>query len=456
MKENKQVPALALVIILTVNLIFGFRAYSEDINKKEDKVESVRVLVDAVSILRKNYVDADKVNYQRLVYAALEGMVKELDKHSRFHTPVQNEAVKEDNDGKFAGIGVILNFKDKQMTVKKLIPDGPAEKGGLKAGDIILKVDGYTLKGEGFSEAKKYIKGHRGTEVILVVQRGPQESPEEVEVRLIRDIVKVPSITRNRILKDSGIGYLHIAQFTRDTAVDFRNALGELTDKGAKGVIIDLRGNPGGMLNAAIQMCSYFLNKDDLVLYTKGRDKDHERKYFALGGIKFTNLPIVILIDGGSASASEILSACLHDYDKAVLVGEKSYGKGSVQTIVDLRDGSALRFTIAKYYTKSGSTIHNVGIDPDIEIKLTKEEKKEVSLMLNDLYPLDEELTEYDKKDRQLQAAISVLDKLVAADTDKEPLKVFTENKSEILQEVNKFLNVSEKVKPKEDPSSNK
>ncbi|MCM8542471.1 MAG: S41 family peptidase, partial [Lentisphaeraceae bacterium] len=178
-------------------------------------------------------------------------------------------------------------------------------------------------------------------------------------------------------------------------------------------------------------------------------EKAHQKKYFAHGGLKFRDIPIVILIDGGSASASEILSACLHDYGKAVLVGEKSYGKGSVQTIVDLRDGSAIRFTIAKYYTKSGTPIHNVGIKPDVEIKLNKEEQKSLNDVLGDLYPLDSELSEYDKDDRQLNTAISILQSIDENGRNQEPLKIFKDNKASILEGAKKFLEVPETDKPK-------
>lgn len=456
MKDKKQFPMTLIGLILAVNLLFGYSVYSETINKDKDKVESVRVLVDAVSILRKNYVDAEKVSYQKLVYAALEGMVKELDKHSRFHEPSDNKSVKEDTAGEFAGIGVILNFKDKTLIVKRIIPGGPSEKSDLKAGDIIIQVGDYVLKGEGFAEAKKHIKGERGTPVTLTVLRGEEGEKEEVIVKVIRDIVKVPSITRVRVLPETELGYLYIAQFTRETAVNFRSAITSLVDKNVRGIVIDLRGNPGGLLDSVVSMCSYFLDKNDLVIYTQGREKSHQKQYFAHGGIKFRDIPIVILINGGSASASEILSACMHDYEKAVLIGEKSYGKGSVQTIVDLRDGSAIRFTIAKYYTKSGTTIHNVGIKPDIDVKLSKEEQLEVTKMLMDLYPLDSELSKYDQKDRQLQTAISVLQGVNDAKRDQSVLKIFKDLKGSILKDADKFIKAPVKEEAKGTSSDSK
>ena len=457
MKNSKHLPTAILVTVLSINLFFGFRAYSESTSKnKKDRVESVRVLVDAVSILRKNYVDADKVSYEKLVYAAMEGMVKELDKHSRFHTPSDNEDVKEDTAGKFAGIGVILNFKDKTLSVKKLIPGGPASKGDLKAGDIIIEVDGYVLKGEGFSEAKEHIKGERGTKVVLKVLRTVDGEEQEVTVPLVRDIVKVPSVTRVRVIPETNFGYFYVKQFSRDSGKEFQAALNTLVEKGINGLVLDLRGNPGGMLDAAVEMCSVFLDKSELVIYTQGRDSRGRRDYLALGGKKYKNLPIVILIDSGSASASEILSACLHDYGKAILIGEKSYGKGSVQTIVDLRDGSAIRFTIAKYFTKSNQTIHEVGISPDIPVKLTKEEKKDVYEHLGDLYPFEEELHDFDKDDRQLQTAIGVLKNVVNSDLSQQVLKTFKQRREEILKEVEKYTSAIPAEKSKESPSENK
>lgn len=455
MKESKHIPIAILVTILSVNLFFGFRAYSENTTKKKDRVESVRVLVDAVSILRKNYVDADKVSYEKLVYAAMEGMVKELDKHSRFHTPRDNEDVKEDTEGQFAGIGVILNFKDKQLSVKKLIPDGPASKSDLKAGDIIIAVDDYVLKGEGFDEAKNHIKGERGTKVVLKVLRSVDGEDKELIIPIIRDIVKVPSVARVRVIPETNFGYLYLKQFSRDSAKEVKAALDTLIEKEITGLVLDLRGNPGGMLDAAVEMCSFFLNKDDLVIYTQGRDSRGRRDYLALGGKKYKNLPIVALIDSGSASASEIVSACLHDYGKTVLVGEKSYGKGSVQTIVDLRDGSAIRFTIAKYFTKSNQTIHEVGITPDIELKLTDAEKKAVYEHLGDLYPLDEELNNFDDKDRQLKTAVTVLENVVNADSSQAVLSTFKMRREDILKAVEKYTSAIP-VESKGSPSGSK
>ncbi len=449
---KKQYSFLVLFLILTANLIFGFRVYSEDNKSPKDDVESIRVLVDAITLLRKNYVDADKVEYQKLVYAALDGMVNELDKYSRFHSPVENNAVKEDNDGKFAGIGVILNLHDGRMSIKKFIPGGPAEKSDLKIGDVLLEVDGVKLNTSSLSEASKQIKGDKGSEIILTVARKVGDKEEKFKIQLWRDIMKVPSVTRVRKLPGTEIGYFYVAQFTKDTATDFRDALVKLTDEKVKGIIVDLRGNPGGMLESVVQISSYFLDNGELVIYTKGRNETQEKKYLATGGLKFVDTPLVILIDEHSASAAEILSACLHDYGKAVLVGEKSFGKGSVQTIVDLSDGSAIRFTVAKYYTKSGKSIHEVGIQPDVQVKLSEEEKREVFTYLNDYYPLAEELILHDSTDRQLKVAVKVLENLIPESSEKEILKIYEEKREEILSKVESLRKgVESKVEEKEE-----
>ena len=433
MTNRKQFTFFAIVGILAFNLIFGYTVYSEEQQKNSsDQIESVRVLVDAVKILRKNYVDKDKVTYQKLVYAALQGMVKELDQHSRFHKPAKNVDIKEDSAGKFAGIGVTISFLDEKLIIKKIIPNGPASKSAIQAEDIIVAIDNIRMTGDGFDEAKKYLKGEVGTNVLVTVVRENVE--HELSYTLTRDFVIVPSITRARLLPNTKLAYVHVVQFSQNTARDFKSELEKLKAAGAKGLIIDLRGNPGGMLSTAVKMCSFFLNEDDLVIYTKGRIKKDQRNYNAVGGKKFLKMPIVILIDKGSASASEIMAACLQDYHKTVLVGVKTYGKGSVQTIVDLRDGSAIRFTIAKYYTKSGRTIHKVGIEPDVLVKISTEQQPELFSHLGDLFPTADEVGAYDQQDTQLKAAMGVLQDLIEIDQSKPIHQVFEEHKDDLLK----------------------
>jgi carboxyl-terminal processing protease len=435
MTKNKQLSFYVLTVILAINLVVGYNVFSNSrVQDENDQVDSVRVFVDAVRLLRNNYVDEDKVAYQKLVYAAISGMVKELDKHSRFHTPVENQDVKEDSAGQFAGIGVTMQLLEEKLKVNRVMPDGPASKSDLRSKDVIVGVDGISIVGENLAKARSLIKGQRGSEVLLTIYRESVDA--ELQIPIIRDIVRVPSITRVRQIADTGIGYMYINQFTKDTDSDFELALRKFRDEGVNGLIIDLRNNPGGMLDTAINMCSLFVPENELVLYTQGRDSSNRKEYMSRGGSKFMDLPIVILVNEGSASASEILSACLSDYGKAIIVGAKSYGKGSVQTIVDLRDGSALRFTIAKYYTKGGRTIHNVGISPDIPVHIVKDEQKQLNKVLADLFPEDEEMDDWDSQDKQLQSAIGVMTEVLKDKGQKELiLNHFKKHKEQFLDE---------------------
>jgi carboxyl-terminal processing protease len=358
-------------------------------------------------------------------------MLEELDKHSRFHDPAENKDIKDDTEGSFAGIGVTLDLKMKTLKIDRVFPDGPADKAGILPGDIIMTVDGVNITEKNFTQARKLIKGEPNSEVILGVKRGEPE--DLLKIKVIRDTVVVPSVTRARMLKNPGLGYIHVRQFTRTTAGDFQKALEYLEEKGLKGLVIDLRGNPGGMLTTAVEMCSFFLDKGDLVIYTQGRKEKERQDYKAIGGSKF-DIPLAILVDKGSASASEILSACLRDYKKAVLIGEKTYGKGSVQTIVDLRDGSSIRFTIAKYYTKSGTTIHGVGITPHVSVTISDESHRDLSKHLNSLLPKEEEFDDFDDKDDQLQAAAGLLEELIKDESNEQLLDKFIKDKSKFLK----------------------
>ena len=440
MTKPKHFPIYILTVVLSLNLFIGYSIFSESrAESKNDQVDSVKVFTDAVKLLRDNYVDKDEVKYKKLVYAAIRGMVEELDKHSRFHSPVENKEVKEDSAGKFAGIGVTMNFVDDKLTVKRIIPDGPASRSELQPRDVLIAVDGISLKGKDMEQSRFLIKGEKGSEIVLTIWRQSEE--KEIQIPIIRDIVTIPSITRVRKLPGTNIGYMYISQFTHDTDEDFETVIKKFSDEKVNGLIIDLRGNPGGVLDTAINMCSLFVPEDELVLYTQGRDNSNRQEYFARGGNKYNDLPIVILINEGSASASEILSACLRDYKKAVLIGTKTYGKGSVQTIIDLRDGSALRFTIAKYYTKSDQTIHNVGIEPDVILELSDEEIKDLNTVLRDLFPNSDELDAFDKSDKQLDAAIAVFSSYFKEQPSKQSLvDFFTKNRTRIVRKHSRKL----------------
>lgn len=432
MKKYRQTSIFILICILSINLVSGYRLHSKE--KAEDDVESIRVFVDAISELRKGYVDKDKVTYKKLIYAAMRGMMDELDKPSRFHEPVENQQIREENEGQFAGIGVILDGEYKGLKFKYLIPNGPAEKSGIKAGDIVLAIDGLSIIGMKQKEIRAKIRGKEGSEVVLSIQRKGEE--KTLSIPVVRGMVMVPSVRRAHVIDGSSIGYIYVSQFIHTTASDFEKAITKLRkDSAIDGLVIDLRGNPGGVLHGAVKMCSNFMKSGDLVVNIKKRDIRQSRKYFAEDGVKFDGLPVVVLVDGYSASASEILSSCLKDYSKAVLVGEKTYGKGSVQTIVDLRDGSSLRYTIAHYYTKSERKIDGVGIAVDIEVKLSEKERKEVYNGLMEYRAFKDDLILQDKKDLQLQAALNIFKDLKNSGEFRNAIgKSFEASKAELVQ----------------------
>ncbi|NQZ57014.1 MAG: S41 family peptidase [Lentisphaeraceae bacterium] len=458
MKKRKATSLYVLIGILSINLIFGFSLLSKEKQKSSnDDVETIRVFVDAVSELKKNYVDADKVTYTRLIYAAMRGMMEELDPHSRFHEPMDNKQIKEENEGQFAGIGVMLNVKAKSLEIKQVIPGGPAEEAGIKAGDIIVEIDDKDITKFAMEESRALIRGEEGSSIILGVKRADIKGI--VKITVIRGIVMVNSVRRTHVIDNTKIGYIYVEQFIRQTAEDFENAVQELTEKhDIEGLIIDVRANPGGVLVGAVQMCSNFIKKDELVLFTKGRVANSQSKYFSEDGKKFLDLPLVILIDGNSASAAEILSSCLKDYNKAVLVGERTFGKGSVQTIVDLSDGSSLRYTIAKYFTKSKRIIHEVGIPADVEVKLSRKERYSLYENLGKFLPTQKEMKEHDIKDIQLQAGLKIIQELKGRREYKGAIaKGFEANKEEFVKKYSRTklakaeANIEAKVEKKEE-----
>ncbi|MCK9573247.1 MAG: S41 family peptidase, partial [Candidatus Omnitrophica bacterium] len=270
-----------------------------------------------------------------------------------------------DTEGKFGGLGIEITIRDTLLTIVSPIEDTPAWIAGLKPGDIIVKIDGKVTKGITITEAVKKLRGDPGTKVTLTVLKEKDKKLEDVT--LVRAIIKIKDIKHAEILED-GIGYIRIAEFRENTARDLDKALQELNKKGLKAIVIDVRNNPGGLLESAIDVTSRFLETDKVVVSTKSRtENENVYKSVALRE-KYSALPMVVLVNKGSASASEILASALRDNKKAVVMGETSFGKGSVQTIIPLSDGSALRLTTSRYYTPLGTSIHEKGVVPDIVV----------------------------------------------------------------------------------------
>ncbi|MEO6033990.1 MAG: S41 family peptidase [Verrucomicrobiota bacterium] len=411
-----------LSFVLGVNLLIGAQIYlySAQASAKDDPYENYRLLSEVLEKVRQEYVDGDKLTYNELIHGALKGMLNTLDPHSEFMDKSKFEELKKDTQGEFGGVGVVISLsKDKKLTVVSPMEDTPGFKAGILSGDQIVKIDGKSTDKFGIEDAVKRLRGEPGTEVTLSILR--PSSAQIKDYKLVRAAIKVDTIKdlNNKsefLLGENHIGYVRITQFGEKTAGDLEKALKKLESQGMKALILDLRGNPGGLLDSAGEVCDKFLPAHTLVVSTEGRGAAQRSEYRARGRNKHPNLPMVVLVNGGSASASEIVAGCLQDLQpitKAIVVGEQSFGKGSVQSILPLPDGSALRLTTAKYYTPSHKVIHEHGITPDIIVPMSEEQemdlfRKRVPGGLESLEEKDRERVE-NAQDPQLERSMDVL-----------------------------------------------
>ena len=372
--------------VLAGNLAVGARLYSQEAAAAEEKAgqdspyEMYTLFSKVVEQVRANYVDADKSTYQNLIYGALKGMLQSLDPHSQFMDEEAFTAMKEDTAGKFGGLGITIGIKDDVLTVIAPMEDTPAFRAGLLSGDKIVEISGDSTDGLALEDAVKKLRGDPGTKVKIKIFRPKTQLMKEFELE--RAIINVPSIKDTRVL-DGGIGYVRMLQFGEDTAVDLQTALDVLEKQKVNSLVLDLRSNPGGLLTAAVEVAQKFLRRGDLIVFTRGRDNRMERSYRARARETFPDVPMVVLINGYSASASEIVAGALQDNRRAVLVGEKSFGKGSVQSVLPQEGGTAIRLTTAKYYTPSERVIHEIGIEPDVVVPMTVENWRNILLSRN-------------------------------------------------------------------------
>lgn len=321
--------------------------------------------------VNNNYVSQDVVgDIEKRVFGAVKGMVESLDDpYSVFLDPGESENFITELEGKFTGIGAELTIKDSVLTVVAPIDGMPAEKAGILAGDKILKVYDELTNNMTTDDAVKKIRGEKGTEVVLTVLH--KQDKDTTEIKIIRDEIDIKSIAYEK--KDNGIAYLRIKGFMDDTAEELDKVVSEMIADESKGLIVDVRSNPGGNLDVAVDIISKFVSRGEVILWEKDKDKQ-EKPYKSIGGGEFKELPVVVLIDGGSASASEILAGALRDINDSLLIGEKTFGKGSVQSFEKLPGGSSLKMTIAKWLTPSKQSIHEVGIEPTIKVELSLED----------------------------------------------------------------------------------
>ncbi len=337
----------------------------------KDVYKNIEVFTEVLRQIEKNYVDPQ--DPQKLIYGAIKGMVRSLDPHSSFLTKEEHQELMMETKGNFSGIGIEITVKDNILTVVSPIEDTPAYKAGVKAGDKIIKVEGKSTKDMTLLEAVKKIRGPKGTQVKLTIAREGVQKP--LDFSITRDVIPLKSVRHYSLTPE--IGYVRISNFQSKTAKDLSATLEELERRGKlKGLIIDLRNNPGGLLSQAIEVSELFLDSG-VIVSTKGRNSSQNIKATAHKDEKQRDYPIIVLVNGGSASAAEIVAGALQDNKRAIILGTRTFGKGSVQTILPLSDGSGLRLTTSLYYTPSGKSIQLSGITPDIDLAYVPPSKKE-------------------------------------------------------------------------------
>ncbi|MBI2516830.1 MAG: S41 family peptidase [Opitutae bacterium] len=382
-----------------------------------ERDRNVRIFRDVLQTVKENYVEAPKANYDDLTRTALKGMLGQLDPHSEFLTREEFAETEEELSNEFNGVGIQVEQRDGHIIVISPIAGTPAERAGIRRGDQLIKVDGKPLENPTLERTVRLIRGKPGSEVTLTMLRTAQN--KEMDFKIKRERILLRSV-RNANLRNDGLGYLQITQFSEHTGEEFAGTLEEMEKKGLTALVIDLRNNPGGLVDAAMEVCSEFFDKDELVVYTQGRTPESRQNYNADGKHPKRTYPIAILVNGGTASAAEIVSGAMKDTKRAVIVGERTFGKGSVQSVIDLQNGEGLRLTTARYYTPSGITIHEKGIAPQVEVEINADDEAKLRLQQSrvDLAAPTEFADRFGFKpveDVQLAAAEEVLTGVLAA-----------------------------------------
>ncbi len=369
---------LIIFLLIQVSVLTATKEKSADDNNIYKNIE---LFTKVLSIVKKDYVD--KKTYKDLIYGAINGMLSSLDPHSSFLDPDNFKEMQVETTGEFGGLGIEITIKNGILTVVSPIEDTPAFKAGVKAGDKIIKINGESTKNMTLMEAVKKLRGKKGTKVTISIFREGLKKLKDITI--VRDIIKIQSVKSK--MYENNIGYIRITQFQERTASSIIKALNKFKKEFGtiKGIILDLRNNPGGLLSQAVKVSDIFLKKGKIV-YTKGRVPNSQMEFYAHNDGTEGNYPMVVLVNGGSASASEIVSGALQDHKRAIILGTQTFGKGSVQTIIPLNDGSAIRLTTAKYYTPSGTSIQAKGITPDLIVKqrIITEDNKTDSFFLRE------------------------------------------------------------------------
>ena len=364
----RSMPVLAFGALLGASLTLGEGVLAGKNETETLPLEDLRTFTEIFAKIKNDYVEP--IEDKELLENAIRGMLAGLDPHSAYLLPEDYKELQAGTSGEFGGLGIEVGMEDGFVKVISPIDDTPAYRAGVEAGDLVIRLDDTPVKGMALSDAVKIMRGKPGTDIVLTIIRDGEDRP--LNITITRDVIRVTSV-KSRML-EPGYGYVRISQFQSRTGENLREELAKLEDEAdgpLKGLVLDLRNNPGGVLSAAVSVSDAFL-KDGIIVYTEGRLDDAKLKFNAKPTDILDGAPLVVLVNGGSASASEIVAGALQDHNRAIIMGQKTFGKGSVQTILPMDNGSALKLTTAKYYTPSGVSIQATGISPDIALENLK------------------------------------------------------------------------------------
>lgn len=389
-----------IAFISAIFFAYGLGAFtSGDVSAVTKTYDNLEVFADVLSLVEANYVE--KTDPKKLIEGAINGMLRTLDPHSSYMTPEFFKEMQAETQGEFGGLGIKITINEGWLTVVAPMEETPAWKVGLKPRDKIVQIDGEDTHEMTLMDAVRKMRGKKGTSVTLTIVRDGFTEPKDYEI--VRDIIHVSSVKSTML--DGKVGYIRLRSFSKTAGQDLTTALGDLQKEGMKSLLLDLRNDPGGLLNQAVEVAENFLKEGELIVYTKGRIKDQDMRFTVTSKKHKQTYPMVVLVNGGSASASEIVAGALQDLKRAVIVGTQTFGKGSVQTVIPLKGNAGLRLTTARYYTPSGRQIQGIGITPDIvveyvdvEPKKGKEKKKGRMIREKDLPNHLESKTEKAKK----------------------------------------------------------
>ena len=423
---NRRWVFILVIAALLLNLAVGAKIYlgsARPATGDDAAPANVELFSDVLQKIRREYVDGRDLTYQQLVYSALKGMVGRLDPHSEFLDADSYKQLQDDTEGQFGGLGIVVGMRNGYVTVITPMGDSPGSRAGILPGDRITKVEGRSVEKMALGDVVKLLRGEPDTAVTLTIERPSTGATKSFTLRravIQMEMVKDINNQKEFPLDADKIGYVHITQFADQTSAELETALNKLKRQGMRGLILDLRWNPGGLLEQAVEVCQKFLPRGQLVVSTEGRRT--VEKYFSKGnGDELKGIPIVVIANLASASAAEIVTGCLQDLHRAVVLGEKTFGKGSVQTVFQLDDGSALKLTVAKYYTPAHNVIHQNGITPDIVVPITDAEEAVLFMRhttggLQSLPP-SERVRAEGIRDEQLERATDLLKGLLIYDT---------------------------------------